>query len=124
MPNPVLNIKASPQSTVSVKVEWSDPLGVQEYYTYGIQTSTAGIPVNTTTVSTNSTIITGLEPGTNYGFTITTVAAQGSVSSEEQAFSYTSEFSFSKALSIETATMLIRSTLKIKKDIIKIIGLM
>uniref|UniRef100_UPI003AACB5E9 receptor-type tyrosine-protein phosphatase eta n=1 Tax=Centroberyx gerrardi TaxID=166262 RepID=UPI003AACB5E9 len=90
LPNPVLNVTASPESTTSVKVEWSDPQGVQAYYTYRIQTSnTAGMPVNTTTVSTDSTVVTGLEPGTRYIFTVTTVAAPGSDSTTEQTSSYT-----------------------------------
>ncbi|XP_076026463.1 receptor-type tyrosine-protein phosphatase eta-like isoform X3 [Genypterus blacodes] len=110
LPNPVLNVKASPRSTESVKVEWSDPLGVLEYYTYRIQTSTAGIAVNTTTVNTNSTIITGLEPGTHYSFIITSVAAPGSVSSEEQAFSYTNPKAVTNTTVVDLNSTAIRLT--------------
>ncbi|KAM4618292.1 receptor-type tyrosine-protein phosphatase eta-like [Polymixia lowei] len=90
LPNPVINLIASPESTTSVKVEWSNPQGVQAHYMYRVQTSnTSGTLVNTTTVSVNSLVVTGLEPGTRYNFTVTTVAAPGSDSTVEQAFSYT-----------------------------------
>lgn len=88
MPNPVLNLAASPKSTTSVEVEWSYPQGAQPYYKYFVQTYNGAL-VNTT-VSTNSTDITNLEPGTKYHINVTTIAATGSESVEEQTFSYTS----------------------------------
>ncbi|KAF7668966.1 hypothetical protein LDENG_00273380, partial [Lucifuga dentata] len=117
LPNPVLNIKASPQSTVSVKVEWSDPLGVQAYYKYRIQTNeAAGIPVNTTTVATKSTIILNLEPGTNYSFTVVTIAAHGSVSTEEQVFSYTEPKAVTNLTAVDLNATAIRLTWERQSD--------
>ncbi|XP_071395777.1 receptor-type tyrosine-protein phosphatase eta-like [Centroberyx affinis] len=111
LPNPVLNVTASPESTTSVKVEWSDPQGVQVYYTYRIQTNnTAGMPVNPITVSTDSTVVTGLEPGTGYTFTVTTVAAPGSDSTTEQAFSYTQPKAVTNLTVVDLNTTAIRLT--------------
>nr|XP_033491214.1 receptor-type tyrosine-protein phosphatase eta isoform X7 [Epinephelus lanceolatus] len=89
LPNPVLNLEASPQSNTSIVVKWSDPQGVQPYYTYLVQTySTAGTLFNET-VSNNSTDVPSLEPGTRYDVSVTTIAATGSESTVEQTFSYT-----------------------------------
>ncbi|XP_049429858.1 receptor-type tyrosine-protein phosphatase eta [Epinephelus fuscoguttatus] len=89
LPNPVLNLEASPQSNTSIVVKWSDPQGVQPYYKYLVQTySTAGTPFNKT-VSNNSADVPNLEPGTRYDVKVTTIAATGSESTVEQTFSYT-----------------------------------
>ncbi|XP_049928086.1 receptor-type tyrosine-protein phosphatase eta isoform X2 [Epinephelus moara] len=89
LPNPVLNLEASPQSNTSIVVKWSDPQGVQPYYKYLVQTySTAGTLFNET-VSNNSTDVPNLEPGTRYDVSVTTIAATGSESTVEQTFSYT-----------------------------------
>ncbi|XP_029908872.1 receptor-type tyrosine-protein phosphatase eta-like isoform X2 [Myripristis murdjan] len=84
LPNPVLNVRASPESTDSLKVEWSEPLGAQVYYTYRVQTGNAAETVNTT-----SHVVTGLEPGTRYNVSVTAVAAPGAESTEEQASNFT-----------------------------------
>ncbi|KAL7403339.1 hypothetical protein ABVT39_027926 [Epinephelus coioides] len=89
LPNPVLNLEASPQSNTSIVVKWSDPQGVQPYYKYLVQTySTAGTLFNET-VSNNSTDVPNLEPGTRYDVSVTTIAATGSESTVEQTFNYT-----------------------------------
>ncbi|XP_056138392.1 receptor-type tyrosine-protein phosphatase eta [Lampris incognitus] len=89
IPNPVLNLIATPENTDSVKLQWSEPQDVQTYYTYRVETSnTAATPVNNI-ANSNSTVVTGLEPGTRYNFNVSTVAAPGSESTMEQAFSYT-----------------------------------
>ncbi|XP_039665211.1 receptor-type tyrosine-protein phosphatase eta isoform X4 [Perca fluviatilis] len=89
LPNPVLNLVASPSSTTSVKVTWSYPQGAQMYYKYLVQTySTAG-PVFNTPVSINNTNVPNLEPGTGYNISVTTIAATGSESTVENTFSYT-----------------------------------
>ncbi|KAM6925928.1 receptor-type tyrosine-protein phosphatase eta-like [Lycodopsis pacificus] len=89
LPNPVLNLTASPKSTTSIKVIWSAPLDAKMYYKYLVQTyRTTAEPFNTT-VSNNSTDVTELEPGTRYDINVTTIAAEGSESTVEQTFSYT-----------------------------------
>ncbi|KAK9516915.1 hypothetical protein VZT92_024823 [Zoarces viviparus] len=89
LPNPVLNLTASPKSTTSIKVMWSAPLDAKMYYKYLVQTyRSTGEPFNTT-VSNNSTDVIDLEPGTRYNINVTTMAAEGSESTVEQTFSYT-----------------------------------
>ncbi|XP_059191053.1 receptor-type tyrosine-protein phosphatase eta isoform X2 [Centropristis striata] len=88
LPNPVLNLVASPKSTTSVTVEWSYPQGAQSYYRYLVYYSTAG-EVNNVNISSNSTDVTGLEPGTRYNINVSTIAAAESESTMEQTFSYT-----------------------------------
>ncbi|XP_008298883.1 receptor-type tyrosine-protein phosphatase eta isoform X2 [Stegastes partitus] len=89
-PNPVLNLEARPKSTASVTVSWTDPLGVQPYYQYLVETyNDTGMLVDSKTVNESSTDVTGLEPGSKYDINVTTVAAPGSKSDVEQTFSYT-----------------------------------
>ncbi|XP_070687308.1 receptor-type tyrosine-protein phosphatase eta-like [Pempheris klunzingeri] len=88
IPNPVLNLVASPKSTTSIEVHWSYPQGHQPYYSYFVQTyDTMGALFNTT-VRTNSTDVPNLQPGTRYTINVT-VATNESESAVEQTFSYT-----------------------------------
>ncbi|XP_037623767.1 receptor-type tyrosine-protein phosphatase eta isoform X4 [Sebastes umbrosus] len=88
-PNPVLNLVASPKSTTSVNVKWSEPQGAQMYYKYRVETyNTTGALFNII-VSNNSIDVPDLEPGTRYNINVTTIAATGSESTVEQTFSYT-----------------------------------
>ncbi|KAM7414244.1 hypothetical protein PAMA_019185 [Pampus argenteus] len=90
LPNPVLNLVASPNSTTSIKVKWSYPQESKPYYEYVVKTYNAtGTLVNTKTVMDNNTDVPDLEPGTRYNITIRAIAAQGSESTAEQTFSYT-----------------------------------
>ncbi|XP_067357782.1 receptor-type tyrosine-protein phosphatase eta [Channa argus] len=89
LPNPVLNLTASPQSSTSVMVTWSYPMGAQSYYTYLIKTYNNTTLVNSTTVRNNSTNVTYLGPGTGYNFSVRTIAAEESSSMDVQTFSYT-----------------------------------
>ncbi|XP_068578957.1 receptor-type tyrosine-protein phosphatase eta-like [Cebidichthys violaceus] len=89
LPNPVLNLAASPKSTTSIKVIWSAPLDAKLYYKYLVQTYSATGELFNTTVSNNGTDVTNLEPGTQYIINVTTMAAEGSESTVEQTFSYT-----------------------------------
>ncbi|XP_034734384.1 receptor-type tyrosine-protein phosphatase eta [Etheostoma cragini] len=92
LPNPVLNLVASPSSTTSIKVKWSYPQNTKTYYQYFVQTySTAGPQFNQSslTVSINNTDVPNLEPGTRYNISVTTIAATGSESTVETTYSYT-----------------------------------
>ncbi|XP_033997475.1 receptor-type tyrosine-protein phosphatase beta isoform X13 [Trematomus bernacchii] len=90
LPNPVLNLEASPKSTTSVKVSWSPPQEAWSYYEYLVQAyTTTGELVFNITVSNNSADVTSLEPGNRYNINVTTRAAAGSESTVEQTFSYT-----------------------------------
>ena len=87
VPNPVRNLMARPESTTSVKVQWSHPEGHRPYFTYRIQTSTRAELV----FNTSSIVVTGLDPGTQYSFNVKAVAAEGSHSTTQETFSYTSK---------------------------------
>ncbi|XP_036964427.1 receptor-type tyrosine-protein phosphatase beta-like isoform X4 [Acanthopagrus latus] len=86
LPNPVLNLVASPESINSIKVQWSDPQGVQQYYTYMVVAYNATEQYKTTF---NNYTVGNLEPGTRYDINVTTIAAPGIKSTVEQTFSYT-----------------------------------
>ncbi|XP_047452257.1 receptor-type tyrosine-protein phosphatase beta isoform X4 [Mugil cephalus] len=89
LPNPVLNVAASPSSTSSIKVTWSYPLEVKNYYLYVVEVYNLTKFVSAETVSTNSTVMTGLKPGRGYRVTVATKAAPGSDSTTKETFSYT-----------------------------------
>ncbi|KAK6309243.1 hypothetical protein J4Q44_G00207060 [Coregonus suidteri] len=88
LPKPVVNLTATPLSTSSVKLQWNDPVEVKLYYTYRVQYRNATDPVEKR-VSTNYTVIEGLESGTGYNCTVTSVAALGSEGTPERTFCYT-----------------------------------
>ncbi|XP_069577895.1 receptor-type tyrosine-protein phosphatase eta-like [Brachyistius frenatus] len=88
-PNPVMMVEASPKSTTSITVTWSDPLGVQPYYKYIVEIVNATGASSFQTVSNNVTDVTNLEPGSRYDINVTTQAAPGSESNAEQTFAYT-----------------------------------
>ncbi|TNN00535.1 hypothetical protein fugu_011781 [Takifugu bimaculatus] len=83
-PNPVLNLVAIPKSISSLEVKWSYPQGAQASYTYFVS-----LPQFKTTVSTNSTEIHNLDPGTCYNITVKTVVAPQSESTEEKTHACT-----------------------------------
>ncbi|XP_056906900.1 receptor-type tyrosine-protein phosphatase eta-like [Takifugu flavidus] len=83
-PNPVLNLVAIPKSISSLEVKWSYPQGAQASYTYFVS-----LPQFNTTVSTNSTEIHNLDPGTCYNITVKTVVAPQSESTEEKTHACT-----------------------------------
>lgn len=87
MPNPVLNLRASPNSTSSLEVRWSYPQGAQTHYKYVV----FGPQINLTAVETNSTVIKSLNPGTKYTIKVKTIAAAECESTEEQTDAYTSK---------------------------------
>ncbi|XP_041794912.1 receptor-type tyrosine-protein phosphatase eta isoform X3 [Chelmon rostratus] len=110
LPNPVLNLSASPKSTTSVEVTWSYPQGAKPYYKYLVQTYvTMGALFNTTT-SSNSTDVPNLEPGTRYSINVKTRAATGSESTEEQTFSYTMPEAVTNLTVVDVNTTAVRLT--------------
>nr|XP_024658923.1 titin isoform X20 [Maylandia zebra] len=90
LPNPVRNLIVSLESTTSLNVNWSNPLGVKSYYIYLVDTynDTGGL-IYSTNITNNSISVPNLNPGTNYSVTVRTKAAEGSESTVEKGFSYT-----------------------------------
>lgn len=91
VPNPVLNLVASPITSTSVKVTWSYPQDAQRNYTYLVKACNDTGVVFNATVNENSTEISDLEPGTRYNISVKVIAPTGSESTEEQTYSYTSK---------------------------------
>lgn len=92
VPNPVLNLVASPVNSTSVEVMWSYPQDAQRDYTYLVQArNDIGVVFNAT-VNENSTEISNLEPGTRYNISVKAIASAGSESTEEHTYSYTSKY--------------------------------
>ncbi|XP_029607466.1 titin isoform X6 [Salmo trutta] len=88
LPKPVVNLTATPLSNSSVKLQWTDPVEVKNYYTYRVQYIKATVPEQLT-VSTNFTQVNDLAPGTGYNFIVTSVAATGSEGTPERTLCYT-----------------------------------
>ncbi|XP_034144076.1 receptor-type tyrosine-protein phosphatase eta isoform X3 [Esox lucius] len=82
---PVLNLTAKPLSSWSVFLKWDAPADNQSYR---IQYKTAAVLVQNNTVSTTFNVC-GLQPGTGYNFTVTTLAASGCEANPVPCFSYT-----------------------------------
>ncbi|XP_027857464.1 receptor-type tyrosine-protein phosphatase eta isoform X7 [Xiphophorus couchianus] len=92
LPNPVQNAKASPISPTSIRVNWSQPLNVQEYYQYRVQTyNSTGVLDNTyiNKSSTTSYDVPSLEPGFFYSINITTIVSSDTASNSVAVSSYT-----------------------------------
>ncbi|KAG7468403.1 hypothetical protein MATL_G00142530 [Megalops atlanticus] len=89
IPNPVIDLKASPLSTSSVRLEWMRPIGAQSTYTYrALISGPSGFEKNNTT-QTNNVTIPDLEPGTRYNCTVTAVISNDISSPPESTFCYT-----------------------------------
>lgn len=100
VPNPVLNLIASPKNTTSVEVMWAYPQGAKPYYKYFVETYNSMGELFNKTVRLNRTDFSNLEPGTKYSINVTTTVAAGSDSTEEQTFSYTSKALQSKLCTV------------------------
>lgn len=99
VPNPVLNLTASPQSNSGINVEWLYPYEDKPHYKYFINANSAtGHSVNKT-IDNNSTVLSNLEPGSRYNISVTTIIDEepGIKSTEEETFSYTSKTFFLNA---------------------------
>ncbi|XP_039881138.1 receptor-type tyrosine-protein phosphatase eta-like isoform X5 [Simochromis diagramma] len=107
LPNPVRNLIVSPESTTSLNVNWSNPLGVKSYYIYLVDTynDTGGL-IYSTNITNNSISVPNLNPGTNYSVTVRTKAAEGSESTVEKGFSYTMPEAVSNITAVGTTTSL------------------
>ncbi|XP_055078519.1 receptor-type tyrosine-protein phosphatase eta [Periophthalmus magnuspinnatus] len=89
-PNPVLNLRAFSESSTSIKVEWSSPLENNQSYSYKIVTyNSAGNVTNNQTVKDNSANVPGLDPGTNYTISVTTLLSSECKSTKVEVSSYT-----------------------------------
>ncbi|KAM8938758.1 receptor-type tyrosine-protein phosphatase beta-like [Pelodytes ibericus] len=87
-PLPVTQVRTNNVTLNSVSLIWDKPVEYQSYYTYRVQTTTTSsiIPINETTVTSESALITNLTPGETYTFTVFTRA--GDNVTESQPVSY------------------------------------
>lgn len=96
VPNPVQDVVAFPNSTTLISVVWSEPLGVQQYYKYLVETYNDTALVNSQTVNLTSCGAPNLEPGSRYFINVTTFinvtsAAQVAKATPQQVSCYTSK---------------------------------
>ncbi|XP_037539109.1 receptor-type tyrosine-protein phosphatase eta [Nematolebias whitei] len=89
LPNPVQNVVAFTNSTTLIKVVWSEPLGVQQYFQYLVETYNETALVNSQTVNLTSCTVPNLEPGSRYFINVTTRVAQVAKATPQQASCYT-----------------------------------
>nr|XP_033817343.1 LOW QUALITY PROTEIN: receptor-type tyrosine-protein phosphatase H [Geotrypetes seraphini] len=80
VPIPVLDVKVDNKNETSVSLSWTAPNDTSnDFYTYRIMvSSSSGFLKNESTSSANTSwIVTGLNPGVSYTFTIYTVTSDG-----------------------------------------------
>uniref|UniRef100_A0A3Q1EYV8 protein-tyrosine-phosphatase n=1 Tax=Acanthochromis polyacanthus TaxID=80966 RepID=A0A3Q1EYV8_9TELE len=100
LPHPVQQLEARPKNTTSITVEWTHPQEYKSYYNYSVQTYyETGAQVESKNISNNFTDVTGLEPGSKYNISVTTIAAPGS----ESTVKWTSSYTMPKAVTNLTA---------------------
>ncbi|KAG9352432.1 hypothetical protein JZ751_020846 [Albula glossodonta] len=87
LPNPISNLKASPESIMSVRLEWTQSTGNQQLLSYRVSSSSD--PGNFNTTQTNYSSIVGLQPGTKYNFTVIPVIADNIGGPAQYIFGYT-----------------------------------
>lgn len=92
MPNPVQNAMARPINTTSIRVTWSHPDGLKDYYLYSVETcESSGNCTDIGNTTNTSYDVFGLEPGSNYNISIRTIVDSDSESSPVEVSSYTSK---------------------------------
>lgn len=90
LPNPVQNANAIPISTMSIWVNWSEPLGFQSYYQYLVQTyNSTGALVDEETTNKISYEVLSLEPGSYYSISITTIIGSDTKSAPVKVSNHT-----------------------------------
>ncbi|XP_015237762.1 PREDICTED: receptor-type tyrosine-protein phosphatase eta-like [Cyprinodon variegatus] len=90
LPNPVQNAMARPINTTSIRVTWSHPDGLKDYYLYSVETcESSGNCTDIGNTTNTSYDVFGLEPGSNYNISIRTIVDSDSESSPVEVSSYT-----------------------------------
>ena len=93
VPGAVTNLTIANVNTTAVRLSWLNPYDLQRYYEYKIETTNMSETTRVEAEQFNITtaIVTGLQPGTGYNFTVT-VVVPGRESAVEQKLGYTSEY--------------------------------
>ena len=93
VPGAVTNLTIANVNTTAVRLSWLNLYDLQPYYEYKIETTNMSESTTVETAQSNITtaIVTGLQPGTGYNFTVT-VVVPGRESAVEQKLGYTSEY--------------------------------
>ncbi|XP_072824842.1 receptor-type tyrosine-protein phosphatase H [Vicugna pacos] len=102
-PNPVGNLSVETQTTSSITLRWEVPEGPDlQSYTYWVQWSGEGDPIETMCTANTSFTVEGLEPGTLYKFSVW--AEKNGVNSSRVTLNATTAPNPVGNLSVETQT--------------------
>ena len=95
VPGAVTNLTFANVNTTAVRLSWFNPEDQQPYYEYKIQTTnytmSGATLVEPPQLNINTSIVTGLQPGTGYCFNVT-VVVPGRESAVEHELGYTCEY--------------------------------
>ena len=95
VPGAVTDLTVAIVNTTAVNLIWQNPDDQQPYYGYKIQTTnytmSGATLVEPPQLNINTSIVTGLQPGTGYCFNVT-VVVPGRESAVEHKLGYTSEY--------------------------------
>ncbi|KAM9753688.1 receptor-type tyrosine-protein phosphatase eta [Menidia menidia] len=90
LPNPVEIFGASPISTTSISVNWTEPLGAKSHYVYLVKTyNETGALLDSQSVKNTRVEVNGLQPGSKYIIKVTVKAADGAESISASTSCYT-----------------------------------
>ncbi|XP_078271016.1 receptor-type tyrosine-protein phosphatase eta [Rhinoraja longicauda] len=91
-PNPIQNLQIRMFGTSNISLEWTRPQDYKAEYKYRVVTEGSPAPTNgngnKTTIEEN-VIVGGLTSGTNYNFSVTTLAADGTPAESVEIANYT-----------------------------------
>lgn len=91
-PNPIRNLRILIFSTSSITLKWTEPQEYKEVYTYRVVTEGSPPPTNgngNKTTNDNNVTVEGLTSGTNYSFSVTTLAEDGTPAESVDIANYT-----------------------------------
>lgn len=88
-PYNITDLEAMTLNTTAVRLRWSKPFEYKNYYKYLVQIADSDTEI--TTVTEENVTVSGLNPGTNYNFCITVIAAKDAESVKRCTSQYTSK---------------------------------
>ncbi|XP_059507901.1 receptor-type tyrosine-protein phosphatase eta isoform X2 [Stegostoma tigrinum] len=91
-PNPVRNVQIAHVTTNSITFNWTQPLEYRNEYSYQVETKESGTSsgnIRNEIVTSEQITVEDLIPGTNYTFSISTLAADNTSADAAMASSYT-----------------------------------
>lgn len=90
-PNAVTGLRQTQITTNTVTLEWTQP-EYKSYYSFLVVVSNNSNVTSENVTNLNYTVVTGLQSGTNYSFTVTTRTADGTKASPNTVSYFTSMY--------------------------------